>query len=155
MIRMIGALLLLLFVFVSPTYAYDCHYLGTALQSDGTYRHPNDLTPSNRSSSNVRVGPGIGRSGWSRGSIRSNRLSVNFERPKWNLPRGRSVAEVCRSLGVPEQTYYRWRKEYGGLKMDQAKRLKVLEQENTRLRRAVAALTLDKQILQEVTRGNG
>ena len=45
------------------------------------------LTPSNRSSSNVRVGPGIGRSGWSRGSIRSNRLSVNFERPKWNLPR--------------------------------------------------------------------
>ena len=71
------------------------------------------------------------------------------------LAQGRSVAEVCRSLGVPEQTYYRWRKEYGGLKMDQAKRLKVLEQENTRLRRAVADLTLDKQILQEVTRGNG
>ena len=67
------------------------------------------------------------------------------------LAQGRSVAEVCRSLGVTEQTYYRWRKEYGGLKMDQAKRLKVLEQENTRLRRAVADLTLDKQILQEVT----
>ena len=63
------------------------------------------------------------------------------------LAQGRSVAEVCRSLGVTEQTYYRWRKEYGGLKMDQAKRLKVLEQENTRLRRAVADLTLDKQIL--------
>ena len=62
---------------------------------------------------------------------------------------------MCRSLGEPEQTYYRWRKEYGGLKMDQAKRLKVLEQENTRLRRAVADLTLDKQILQEVTRLNG
>ena len=57
------------------------------------------------------------------------------------LAQGRSVAEVCRSLGVTEQTYYRWRKEYGGLKMDQAKRLKVLEQENTRLRRAVADLT--------------
>ena len=71
------------------------------------------------------------------------------------LAQGRSVAEVCRSLGVTEQTYYRWRKEYGGLKMDQAKRLKVLEQENTSLRRAVADLTLDKQILQEVTRGNG
>ena len=71
------------------------------------------------------------------------------------LAQGRSVAEVFRSLGVTEQTYYRWRKEYGGLKMDQAKRLKVLEQENTRLRRAVADLTLDKQILQEVTRGNG
>ena len=52
------------------------------------------------------------------------------------LAQGRSVAEVCRSLGVTEQTYYRWRKEDGGLKMDQAKRLKVLEQENTRLRRA-------------------
>ena len=64
------------------------------------------------------------------------------------LAQGRSVAEVCRSLGVTEQTYYRWRKEYGGLKMDQAKRLKVLEQENPRLRRAVADLTLDKQILQ-------
>ena len=71
------------------------------------------------------------------------------------LAQGRSVAEVCRSLGVTEQTYYRWRKEYGGLKMDQAKRLQVLEQENTRVRRAVADLTLDKQILQEVTRGNG
>ena len=71
------------------------------------------------------------------------------------LAQGRSVAEVCRSLGVTEQTYYRWRKEYGCLKMDQAKRLKVFEQENTRLRRAVADLTLDKQILQEVTRGNG
>ena len=71
------------------------------------------------------------------------------------LAHGRSVAEVCRSLGVTEQTYYRWRKEYGGLKMDQAKRLKVLEQENTRLRRAVADLTLDKHILQEVTMGNG
>ena len=71
------------------------------------------------------------------------------------LAQGRSVAEVCRSLGVTEQTYYRWRKEYGGLKMDQAKRLQVLEPENTRLRRAVADLTLDKQILQEVTRGNG
>ena len=71
------------------------------------------------------------------------------------LAQSLSVAEVCRSLGVSEQTDYRWRKEYGGLKMDQAKRLKVLEQENTRLRRAVADLTLDKQILQEVTRGNG
>ena len=64
------------------------------------------------------------------------------------------MGEVCRSLGVTEQTYYRWRKEYGGLKMDQAKRLKELEQENTRLRRAVADLTLDKLILKEAARGN-
>lgn len=70
------------------------------------------------------------------------------------LSQGRSMGEVCRSLGVTEQTYYRWRKEYGGLKMDQAKRLKEVEQENTRLRRAVADLTLDKLILKEAARGN-
>ena len=70
------------------------------------------------------------------------------------LSQGRAVGEVCRSLGVTEQTYYRWRKEYGGLKMDQAKRLKEVEQENTRLRRAVADLTLDKLILKEAARGN-
>ena len=62
---------------------------------------------------------------------------------------GRTMGEVCRSLGVAEQTYYRWRKEYGGLKMDQAKRLKEVEQENTRLRKAVTELTLDKLILKE------
>ena len=70
------------------------------------------------------------------------------------LGQGRKVPEVCRTLGVTEQTYYRWRKAYGGLKMDQAKRLKQVEQENTRLRKAVADLTLDKQILQEAARGN-
>ncbi len=64
------------------------------------------------------------------------------------------MAEVCRSLGVTEQTYYRWREEYVGLKMDQARRLKQLEVENSRLRKAVADLTLDKQILQEAARGN-
>jgi putative transposase len=57
-------------------------------------------------------------------------------------------------LGIAEQTFYRWRREYGGLKVEQAKRLKVLEQENARLRRAVADLTLDKLILQEAVRGN-
>ena len=65
-----------------------------------------------------------------------------------------TVGQVCRSLGIAEQTFYRWRREYGGLKVEQAKRLKVLEQENTRLRRAVADLTLDKLILQEAVRGN-
>ena len=64
------------------------------------------------------------------------------------------MAEVCRSLGVTEQTYDRWREEYVGLKMDQARRLKQLEVENSRLRKAVADLTLDKQILQEAARGN-
>jgi len=70
------------------------------------------------------------------------------------LAQGRTAAQACRSLGIAEQTSYRWRREYGGLKVEQAKRLKALEQENTRLRRAVADLTLDKLILQEAVRGN-
>ena len=67
---------------------------------------------------------------------------------------GKSVAETIRSIGVSEVTYYRWRQEFGGLKSDQVKRLKDLETENTRLRRAVSDLTLDKLILQEAARGN-
>ena len=65
-----------------------------------------------------------------------------------------TVAEVCRRIGVSEQSYYRWRKEYGGLKVNQARRLKDLEQENARLKRAVAELTVDKLILKEATEGN-
>ena len=61
---------------------------------------------------------------------------------------------MCRRLSVSEQTYYRWRKEYGGLKTDQARRMKDLEKENARLRRAISDLTLDKLILQEAARGN-
>lgn len=64
------------------------------------------------------------------------------------------VAEVCRKLSISEQTYYRWRKEYGGMRVDQARRLKELEQENTRLKKLVADLLLDNAILKEVNRGN-
>ena len=67
---------------------------------------------------------------------------------------GRPVAEAIRAIGVTEVTYYRWRQEFGGLKSDQVKRLKELEGENARLRKAVADLTLDKQILAEAARGN-
>jgi transposase-like protein len=67
---------------------------------------------------------------------------------------GRSIAEAARSIGVSEQTYFRWRAEYGGMKVDQLKRLKELEIENRRLRQAVSDLTLDKQILAEAARGN-
>ena len=67
---------------------------------------------------------------------------------------GRTVAEAIRSIGVTEVTFYRWRQEYGGLKADQVKRLKELEAENTRLRRAVSDLTLEKLILQEAAAGN-
>ena len=61
--------------------------------------------------------------------------------------KGQSIGEACRALGITDQTYYRWRKEYGGLRVDQAKRLKELEQENGRLKKVVADLMLDKAIL--------
>ena len=67
---------------------------------------------------------------------------------------GKSVADAIRAIGVTEVTYYRWRQEYGGLRSDQVKRMKDLEAENTRLRRAVSDLTLDKMILAEAARGN-
>ena len=67
---------------------------------------------------------------------------------------GKPVAEAVRAIGVTEPTYYRWRMEYGGLKLDQVKRLKLLEQENGRLRKAVADLTLEKLVLKEAASGN-
>ena len=70
------------------------------------------------------------------------------------LAQGATTAEACRRIAISEQTHYRWRKEYGGLKTDQARRMKDLEKENARLRRAISDLTLDKLILQEAARGN-
>jgi len=67
---------------------------------------------------------------------------------------GRSVPEICRQLGVSANTYYRWRKEYGGLEVDQARRLKQLEKENARLKKLVAEQALDIEILKEANRGN-
>ena len=70
------------------------------------------------------------------------------------LANGKTAREVIRELGISEQTYYRWRKEYGGLRLDQARRLKELEKENQRLKKLVADLSLDKAMLEEVAKGN-
>jgi transposase-like protein len=70
------------------------------------------------------------------------------------LAKGQSILEVVRKLGITEQTYYRWRKEYGGLRLDQAKRLKELEKENARLKKLVADQALDNSILKEANSGN-
>ncbi len=70
------------------------------------------------------------------------------------LSQGKTTVEVCRALNISEQTYYRWRKEYGGMGTEQAHRLKELEKENARLKKLVADLSLDKAILQETLRGN-
>ncbi len=71
-----------------------------------------------------------------------------------HLSQGATVGEASRKIGVTEQTYYRWRKEYGGMRLEQAKRLKELEKENVRLKKLVADLSLDNSILQEAARGN-
>ena len=68
--------------------------------------------------------------------------------------KGSTVIQACRKLGISEQTYYRWRKDYGGMRVDQAKRLKELELENARLKKLVADLSLDNAILKEANRGN-
>lgn len=67
---------------------------------------------------------------------------------------GKTIAEAVRQIGISEMTYYKWRKEYGGLRVDQAKRLKELEQENQKLRKVVADLSIDNAILKEAARGN-
>ena len=70
------------------------------------------------------------------------------------LAKGQTTSQVCKKIGISDQTYYRWRKEYGGLRVDQAKRLKQLEQENGRLKKLVADLSLNNSILKEVSSGN-
>ena len=70
------------------------------------------------------------------------------------LSQGSTVGAASKKIGITEQTYYRWRKEYGGMRIEQARRLKELEKENTRLKKLVAELSLDNAILKEVTRGN-
>lgn len=70
------------------------------------------------------------------------------------IANGKTVDQVCKIIGVTVQTYYRWRREYGGMKVDQAKRLKEVERENARLKKLVAELSLDKAMLQEIASGN-
>ena len=78
----------------------------------------------------------------------------NLREAETALATGAALEDVCKQLGVSENTYYRWQSEYGGMKREEVKRLKELEKENTRLKKAVAELTLDKQILQEALQGN-
>ena len=84
----------------------------------------------------------------------AEQIILKLREAEVEIAKGRPITEIVRQLEITEQTYYRWRKEYGGMKVDQAKRLKTLEAENARLKRLVADLTLDNQILKEVSRGN-
>jgi len=87
----------------------------------------------------------------------ADQIVAKLRQAEADLAGGQTIGQVCQKLGVSEQTYHRWKKDYGGMKADALKRLKQLEQENTRLKKAVADLTLDKQILKEANDylGNG
>ena len=95
-----------------------------------------------------------GRKVLARKRYRPEEIIAKLREAEVLLAQGMKVAEVVKAIGIHEVTYYRWRKEYGGMKVTQVKRLKELEKENARLRRAVSDLTLDKMILQEAVRGN-
>lgn len=84
----------------------------------------------------------------------TEQIVTKLRQAEIELGRGVRTPQVCKRLGVSEQTYYRWRREYGGLRLDQAKRLKELERENVRLKRPVADQALDNAILKEVASGN-
>ena len=81
-------------------------------------------------------------------------IVVTLRQIEVQLAQGKSLAQACKEAGIAEQSYYRWRKEYGGVAVEQAKRLKELERENARLRRLVADLSLEKQVLKDVAAGN-
>ena len=87
-------------------------------------------------------------------SVPAEQIIAKLREAEVELAQGKKVPEACRKIGVTEQTYYRWKKEYGGLRVDQAKRLKELEKENARLKRLLADAELDKAILKEAASGN-
>ena len=89
-----------------------------------------------------------------RGRFTAEQIIMKLREAEVEQAKGKSIEEVCRKLGIVDKTYYRWRKEYGGLKLDQAKRFKELEKENARLKKVVANQALDIEILREAASGN-
>jgi len=86
--------------------------------------------------------------------FKAEQIVVMLREAEIQIAKGVDLTQACNGLGISEQTYYRWRKAYGGLKIDQAKRFKELEQENGRLKKLVADLSLDNSLLKEAVRGN-
>ena len=116
-----------------------------------------DLTPENRTRHRVRESVQVrvkGRGLSKRKRYAAEEIISKLREAEVHLPQGETVGQVVRRLGVSEQTYYRWRREFGGMRVDQAKRLKELERENARLKRLVAEQALDNSILREVASGN-
>ena len=84
----------------------------------------------------------------------SEQIIAKLRQIEVQLAQGKSIALACKDAAISEQSYFRWRKEYGGLQIEQARRLKDLERENARLRRLVADLSLEKQVLKDISQGN-
>ncbi len=89
-----------------------------------------------------------------KGKYKAEQIVVVLRQIEVQMANGKTAPQACKEAGIHTQTYYRWRREYGGLKLDQAKRMKDLEKENARLKRLVAELSLEKQVLGDVARGN-
>jgi len=85
---------------------------------------------------------------------RAEEIVMKLREVELSINKGMDVVKACREAGISDQSYYRWRKEYGGMKIDQAKRYKELEQENARLKKLVADLSLDNAMLKEISKGN-
>ena len=118
---------------------------------------PTDLPPLTATSSRVvhsGFGSNDGGSSCDVSDSRTEEIIQKLREAEVLLSQGRNVSEACRQIGVTDNTYYRWRKEYGGIRSDQAKRLKELERENARLKKLVAEAELNKAILREAASGN-
>lgn len=86
--------------------------------------------------------------------FKAEEIVMKLREIELSMNKGMDVSQACRQAGISDQSYYRWRKEYGGMKMDQAKKYKELERENTRLKKLVADLSLDNAMLKEISKGN-
>lgn len=86
--------------------------------------------------------------------FKPEQIILKLREAEIELSKGNTISKICRQLEISEQTYYRWRKEYGGIKVEQAKRLKLLEKENQRLKKLAADLSLEKDILRDLASGN-
>src|SRR5581483_4338449 len=116
---------------------------------------PRDLAPFTRSGRDVKIAAssGRGRNMSKRQRHTPEQVISKLREAEVKLAKGTAIGQVCKDLAITEQTYYRWRKEYGGLRLDQARRLKQLEGENARLKRLLAEAELDKAILREAASG--
>ena len=113
-----------------------------------------DLAPENWSILSVSIRVDFGGADMAKKTFTPEQIIFKLREVEVFVGQGETVASACRSIGVTEQTYYRWRKQYGGMGTEQLKRLKELEKENARLKRVVADLSLEKAILAEVAKGN-